>query len=172
MKTALQISSESACPTPALPDVVRWVECALAHAGHTRDAQISLRIVEENEMRELNLRYRGLDKPTNVLAFSAGLPAQLAHPLLGDIVICAPIVEHEAREQDKIRDAHWAHMMVHGTLHLLGYDHQSEAEALAMETLETDILNELTFPPPYADHQSRHPDHPPQINQRGTLKKP
>ena len=106
-------------------------------------------------MRELNLRYRGQDKPTNVLAFPADLPAALAHPLLGDIIVCAAIVEREAREQQKSTSAHWAHMMVHATLHLLGYDHQEETEAQAMEAVETDILGQLSFPPPYAEHYQR-----------------
>jgi probable rRNA maturation factor len=106
--------------------------------------------VEETEMQTLNLRYRGQDKTTNVLAFSADLPAELALPLLGDIVICAAVVAREAQEQDKTNEAHWAHMLVHGTLHLLGYDHQSNAQALDMEALETEVLTSLAFPPPYS----------------------
>lgn len=151
MKAELLISNAAACPTPPLPYLSRWVDCALTHAQHQGDAQISLRIVEEDESHDLNLRYRGQDKPTNVLSFNAELPPELEHPLLGDIVICAAIVEREAQQQHKPSAAHWAHMLVHGTLHLLGYDHQAQNEAQIMEALETDIMTTLAFAPPYAN---------------------
>ncbi len=96
--------------------LLSWVECALQHAAYHRPAELSVRVVEETEMQTLNLRYRGQDKTTNVLAFSADLPAELALPLLGDIVICAAVVAREAQQQDKTNEAHWAHMLVHGTL--------------------------------------------------------
>lgn len=103
-------------------------------------------------MTTLNRDYRGKSGPTNVLSFPADLPPELALPLLGDIVVCAPVVAREAAEQGKPLAAHWAHMAVHGCLHLLGHDHVEEADAVAMETLESTILAQLGFPCPYPDH--------------------
>jgi probable rRNA maturation factor len=103
-------------------------------------------------MSELNHRYRGISRATNVLSFTADLPSHLHLPLLGDIVICAPLLEREAKEQNKSSDAHWAHLVVHGTLHLLGYDHTEDAEAQAMERLETLALDKLHFSAPYQNH--------------------
>lgn len=133
-----------------LPDAAalrRWVEAALPAAR--ADAEVGLCIVDEPESQALNLRYRDLDKPTNVLSFPAELPAELNLPLLGDLVVCAPVVAREAMEQGKPLEAHWAHMLVHGTLHLLGYDHINDADAERMEALETDILTSLGYPDPY-----------------------
>ncbi len=108
-----------------------------------------MRIVDEDESQQLNGQYRQKDKPTNVLSFPADLPEELQLPLLGDLVICAPVVAREAEDQNKALDAHWAHMLVHGTLHLLGYDHIDETDATEMEALETQIITELGFAPPY-----------------------
>jgi len=127
----------------------RWVGAALAGADRKGDAEIALRVVDEAEMAALNKRFRGRRGPTNVLSFPADLPPGLGLPLLGDLVLCAPLVEREAGEQGKAVAAHWAHLAVHGTLHLLGYDHQAPAEAAAMEALETDILGSLGLPCPY-----------------------
>ncbi|MFT5710906.1 MAG: putative rRNA maturation factor [Halioglobus sp.] len=138
------VSSESA---PKEEDIRRWVRAALHK--HPEDAELTVRIVDIDEMATLNQTYRGKSGPTNVLSFPSDLPAELELPLLGDIVICAPVVAREATEQHKPAIAHWAHMTVHGTLHLLGYDHQEEAEALAMESLETTILATLDYPCPY-----------------------
>ena len=118
-----------------------------------RGAEVSVRIVDEAEMRALNREYRDQDKPTNVLAFPAGdagfaLPGQI--PLLGDIVVCAGVVAREADEQGKPLEHHWAHMLVHGTLHLLGYDHVGEEQAGAMEAIERRILDEFGIADPYA----------------------
>ena len=132
---------------PAMTRLQRWVEAALPAAS--ADAEIGLCIVDEPESQALNLRYRGLDKPTNVLSFPAELPTELNLPLLGDLVVCAPVVAREATEQGKQLEAHWAHMLVHGTLHLLGYDHTNDADAEQMEALETDILTSLGYPDPY-----------------------
>ena len=132
---------------PAMTRLQRWVEAALPAAS--ADAEIGLCIVDEPESQALNLRYRGLDKPTNVLSFPAELPTELNLPLLGDLVVCAPVVAREATEQGKQLEAHWAHMLVHGTLHLLGYDHINDADAEQMEALETDILTSLGYPDPY-----------------------
>ncbi len=130
------------------PDSIQcWIAAALR--DEREQAEVSVRLVDQEESRELNRRYRGRDNPTNVLSFPADLPPELGLPLLGDLVICAPVVKREAGEQNKSEEAHWAHMLVHGTLHLLGYDHIDDTEAEVMETLETRILTDLGYPPPY-----------------------
>lgn len=142
----IQNASSGVEPPPAAT-LEQWVRAALD--GRRDDAELSLRIVDEDEIAQLNARYRGKDYPTNVLSFPSDLPPELELPHLGDIVICAGVVEREACEQHKSSAAHWAHMVVHGTLHLLGYDHIDDAEAAEMEGLETDILQRLAFPNPY-----------------------
>ncbi len=113
--------------------------------------EITVRVVDTRESQELNANYRGKDKPTNVLSFPfenpPGLQQQL--PILGDLVVCAEVIANEAREQGKMLKAHWAHMIVHGSLHLLGYDHINESEALQMESLEIAILNSMAIVNPY-----------------------
>lgn len=136
---------------PAADTVKGWVVLAANAAGSLDDVEVSVRIVDADESRVLNREYRGQDKPTNVLSFPAGRIAGLPDNVpvqLGDIVICASVVSNEASEQDKTVADHWAHMIVHGTLHLLGYDHESDAEAAEMEALEKRILatNGLTDP--------------------------
>jgi probable rRNA maturation factor len=133
---------------PRRPEFSRWVDATLSAEGATGD--ISIRVVDEEESRTLNREYRSKDKPTNVLSFPAELPAEVEPRLLGDIVICAPVVAAEAAAQGKTARAHWAHLVVHGTLHLLGYDHERSPEARRMETRETRILAGLGFPNPYA----------------------
>ncbi len=140
-------NASSAAMLPTINDFERWVEAALN--SRRDDAELSIRVVDEPESAELNLQYRMKPGPTNVLSFPADLPAELALPLLGDLVICAPIVEKEATEQNKPSEAHWAHMVVHGTLHLIGYDHINDGEAETMEALEIDILTTLHYPNPY-----------------------
>ena len=131
------------------PQTMRgWIDQALA--GRCRDdAEIAIRIVDDAEITALNRQYRHREYATNVLSFPAELPEELDLPLLGDIAICAQVVAREAAEQGKSRDAHWAHMLVHGTLHLLGYDHIDDGDAQHMESLETDLITRLGFPPPY-----------------------
>lgn len=129
-----------------------WVAAALK--GRRPEAELSLRIVDEDESQQLNRQYRGKDKPTNVLSFPADLPADLDLPLLGDLVICAPVVAHEAEEQHKALAAHWAHMVVHGTLHLLGYDHIEDADAEVMEKLEIGLLAGLGYGDPYTEQDA------------------
>ncbi|HKT28256.1 MAG TPA: rRNA maturation RNase YbeY [Dyella sp.] len=139
-------------PRAGVPSPVsfrRWVEAALAGAKRRRPAELSIRIVGTREGRTLNRDYRGKDYATNVLSFPADLPPGMHLPLIGDIAICAPVVRREAAEQDKPALHHWAHMTVHGVLHLLGYDHIVEAEAVRMEALETRILKGLSIPDPY-----------------------
>lgn len=153
-----QIDIEIASGSPHLPvssAIESWVNAALATAleDDTKAYEVSVYIVDEEESQTLNQQYRNQAKPTNVLSFPADIPAELGVPLLGDLVICAPVVEREAGEQGKTLAAHWAHMLVHGTLHLLGYDHINDADAELMEALETRILGRLGFPAPYAETQ-------------------
>ena len=133
---------------PAVRSIRDWVRAALATRG-TPEGEVAVRIVDETEMRALNARYRHKDYPTNVLAFPAELPKGVDLPLLGDIVVCASVVAREAGEQHKKLRAHWAHMLVHGTLHLLGHDHQRPRAAASMESLEIRVLGALGFPDPY-----------------------
>lgn len=149
MILTLDVQTACADPAPEESELRRWLECALREAGHTRDTEISLRLTDEAEMAALNHGYRQRDGATNVLSFPADLPPDLELALLGDIVICAPVVLREAREQDKPAGSHWAHMTVHGCLHLLGYDHVEVADAEIMESLETRILAALGLPCPY-----------------------
>ncbi len=144
--------SSSADNTPESAEVVRWVQLALDAADYSGSATTTVRIVDEDEIHALNRDFRAKDKTTNVLSFPAepieGLPAEL-HSELGDIVICAPVVTREAEEQGKVLADHWAHMLVHGTLHLLGYDHIEEQDAEAMEALERRILGQAGIADPY-----------------------
>ncbi|GAB2574536.1 rRNA maturation RNase YbeY [Dyella jejuensis] len=138
---------------PAPASFRRWVDAALAGARRRKATELAIRIVGTREGRRLNRDYRGKDYATNVLSFPAELPPGMALPLIGDLAICAPVVQREAAEQGKPARDHWAHMTVHGVLHLLGYDHLADAEAEAMETLETRILAKLGIHDPYAiDH--------------------
>ncbi|MGH1370547.1 MAG: rRNA maturation RNase YbeY [Cellvibrionaceae bacterium] len=145
----VQLASDSA-QLPSEEQLRLWANAALA--GRKQEAELSVRIVDRDESRQLNHQYRQKDKPTNVLSFPADLPKELNLPLLGDLVICAPVVEQEAVEQHKTLHAHWAHMMVHGVLHLLGYDHIEDGEAEIMEGLETQILTDAGLPAPYGDN--------------------
>lgn len=132
---------------PAAPTLRRWAAAAMA--GAPRRASLGVRVAGAAESRRLNRTYRGNDGPTNVLSFAAaaGLPA--GGHFLGDLVICSPVVAREAREQGKSLRAHWAHMVVHGTLHLLGFDHGRPAEARKMEAREIEILADLGYGNPY-----------------------
>ncbi|HET6566237.1 MAG TPA: rRNA maturation RNase YbeY [Xanthomonadales bacterium] len=132
---------------PAESDFASWLEVTLQALPA---AIITIRIVDEAESAELNRQYRQKTGATNVLSFPADLPDEVDLPLLGDLVICAPLVESEAGAQGKAVTAHWAHLVVHGTLHLLGYDHIEAAEAEEMESLEARLLQQLGFPDPYA----------------------
>lgn len=126
-----------------------WIEAALQIAQRRRNYEISLRIVDAHEGEALNRQYRKRSYATNVLSFPAELPAGVKLPLLGDLVICAPVVVREAREQDKPLRAHYAHLTIHGTLHLLGYDHEIDTDAERMEALECRALARLGIKNPY-----------------------
>ena len=150
-----RVEVQRANPDIIAPDddfIRAWVTRALEAAAATPGVEVSVRIVAEDEMRALNRDYRDKDKPTNVLSFPAGQVTGLpeAEPMpIGDIVVCADVVSNEAAEQGKASPDHWAHMLVHGTLHLLGFDHEADAEAAAMETLESRILAEQGVADPY-----------------------
>ncbi|MFI4937275.1 MAG: rRNA maturation RNase YbeY [Candidatus Berkiellales bacterium] len=133
------------CPDP--DTMQSWVNAALT--GKKGNYSLTIKVVDESEMTQLNFQYRQKNKPTNVLSFACQLPAPLRGDMLGDIAICAPIVVKEANESQKSVTAHWAHLVIHGVLHLLGHDHEREEDAVIMEALETKILQDLGFPDPY-----------------------
>ncbi len=154
------VEIQIACDDTDIPpedDLSRWVSRALQAVGHSDSVEVTVRVVNAGEMQELNRDYREKDKPTNVLSFPSGqiegLPLEAELPL-GDIVVCASVVRDEALGQGKKLGDHWAHMIVHGSLHLLGYDHETDAEAEEMETLEARILGDHGIANPYAE--SRH----------------
>jgi probable rRNA maturation factor len=148
----IQIASDAGS-VPTEDVIGGWIAAALDSASESTLYEVSIRIVDEPESRQLNNDYRGKDSATNVLSFPGDddvLPDD-APRSLGDIVICAPIVEREADEQGKAAADHWAHLLVHGTLHLLGYDHEIDEDATRMEALETDILATRGVADPYAN---------------------
>jgi probable rRNA maturation factor len=132
---------------PSAQSFKKWAAAAVK--GRILRADLAIRVVDNKEARALNRHYRGKDYATNVLSFPADLPEGVNLPLLGDLVICAPVVAKEAKEQGKAVAAHYAHLTVHGVLHLLGLDHEDDREALLMEQIERDILADLGFPDPY-----------------------
>jgi len=149
----IQVASDA----KSIPDdttIRDWVVTAVAAGGGSSKStlEVSVRVVDEAEMQALNFEYRNRDASTNVLSFPAepidALPADVPASL-GDIVVCAPVVERQAREQGKSIDAHWGHMLVHGTLHLLGFDHIIPSDAAAMEALELRILSQRGIADPY-----------------------
>ena len=148
--TLLDVSISYGVPRAGIPSAVsfrRWVAAALD--GRIRRADLAIRLVDAKEGRAFNRHYRGKDYATNVLSFPAELPEGVELPVLGDLVICAPVVAREAREQGKRLADHYAHLTVHGALHLLGWDHEDEREAECMEQLEREILATLGVDDPY-----------------------
>ena len=143
----LQIACEQETGLPTAEQIEQWATAAVQ--PQSDEVEMTVRIVDEAESHALNLNYRGKDRPTNVLSFPFECPDEVELPLLGDLVICRQVVEREAQEQDKPLMAHWAHMVVHGCLHLLGYDHIEDDEAEEMESLETQIMTGLGFADPY-----------------------
>jgi probable rRNA maturation factor len=148
----IQVASDGD-DSPDPDSIKRWLHAVFDRELPADDkgpaAEVSVRLVDREESQALNKHYRGKDAPTNVLSFPSQLPAGLPFRHLGDIVACAPVIRDEAQTQGKTLSAHWAHMMVHGALHLLGYDHQEDVEAETMEALETDILARLGIANPY-----------------------
>ena len=145
------VEVQRASPADGVPssvEIARWAEAALA--GRSEGAEMTVRVVGEAEGAALNARYRRRAGATNVLAFAFDAPELPSLRILGDVVVCAPVAAREAREQSKRLDAHWAHLVVHGTLHLLGHDHDAPDSAQEMETIERTILGRLGYPDPYA----------------------
>lgn len=148
----LEVDVQLALDAPGLPseaDIISWASAAW-HGTDDR-ADVVVRVTGEDESRRLNLEYRGIDKPTNVLSFPFDPVPEIDFHHVGDLVICAPVVAAEADEQGKSVEAHWAHMVVHGMLHLQGFDHVQADEADEMEALETLILTKMGYPAPYPD---------------------
>ncbi len=157
-----RVDVEVTCDAPELPDeagLSRWIALAARETGYGPDTEVSVRIVGEAESRALNKAYRGKDRPTNVLSFPAhldsmpGLPTEDAG-LLGDIVLCAPVIVREAASQGKTPADHWAHLLVHGFLHLAGFDHERQEDAEVMEALEVRLLGSRGLRNPYKDRYS------------------
>ncbi|MDR9830675.1 rRNA maturation RNase YbeY [Vibrio sp. FNV 38] len=143
----LQLAVEKDTYLPTEKQFQTWLEAAVTL--FQPQAEVTVRIVDEQESQQLNHQYRGKDKPTNVLSFPFESPPGVELDLLGDLIICRQVVEREAQEQKKSVDAHWAHMVVHGSLHLLGYDHIEDDEAEEMESIETEIMQKMGFADPY-----------------------
>lgn len=150
MKYKVQLQDASSCGSiPDIFSIQRWVDETLSQRLDT--AELVIRVVNEDEMAELNKNYRKKSGPTNILSFPADFPDDIImdHPLLGDLIICGSIIEKEAKEQQKPILHHWAHIIIHGLLHLLGYDHEDDKEAEEMEAIEITILKKLHIPNPY-----------------------
>lgn len=145
----LQLVSEDAY----IPDESLFVQwCRAAILPYQESAELTIRVVDEEEGLALNSAYRQKDYATNVLSFPADLPDEfLDIPLLGDLIICAPVVRKEAEQQQKAIEAHWAHMVTHGCLHLLGFDHEDQEDAIEMESIEQVLLMEQGYPDPYQE---------------------
>lgn len=145
-------SSESPSFIPKRADFARWVKIGLAELDHA--VEVCFRVVNKTEIQALNNTYRKKDKPTNVLSFPSDIPDDIPQEIsyLGDIVLCADIINEEALEQNKLMNEHWAHIVLHGLLHLLGYDHIHDEEAVTMETLEIQLLAKLGISNPYREN--------------------
>jgi len=143
----LQLAVEDENGLPSEANFATWLEAAIT--PFQEQAEVTIRIVDSEESHQLNMDYRGKDKPTHVLSFPFEAPPGIELDLLGDVVICRQVVEQEASEQNKPLLAHWAHIVVHGSLHLLGYDHIEDDEAEEMESLETELMQKLGFEDPY-----------------------
>jgi probable rRNA maturation factor len=143
----VDVGRRSAAKAPGARQLASWAAAALGARG--AGVEIAVQFVSPAQSRRLNNRYRGKDKPTNVLSFPSTAPANLLPRPLGDIVICPAVLKREAREQGKTERAHWAHLIVHGALHLAGYDHETDADAARMERREIAVLRRLGYPNPY-----------------------
>jgi probable rRNA maturation factor len=138
-----------ASQVPETAQLERWVTAVLEQHPQESRHEVTIRIVDADESQALNADYRGKHKPTNVLSFPFEAPPGIELPLLGDLVICQNVVAQEAQQQHKPLMQHYAHMVIHGTLHLLGYDHIEDADAEAMEQLERRLLARFNIPDPY-----------------------
>lgn len=147
----IQRVAERSQGLPQDEQLLAWAEAALETGEN--EVEMVIRLVDEPESQQLNRDYRGKDKPTNVLSFPFDAPEVVTTPLIGDLVVCAPVVAREAQQQHKTLEAHWAHMVIHGVLHLQGYDHQTDEEAEMMEDREREILQTLQFSDPYINEK-------------------
>ncbi len=151
LQLAYQGDADVEAAIPAISTLQEWANRVFGILD-LYDQEFTARFVGIEESQALNLQFRGKDKPTNVLSFPFESPPGIEMPLLGDLVICAPVISQEAAEQNKPVAFHYAHMLVHGILHLLGYDHIEDTQADEMEALEIRILAELGIDDPYQDH--------------------
>lgn len=135
---------------PTDDELLKWISATLQFEQHA-DTELTIRFVDEKESAELNGQYRHKEGATNILSFPFDMPDEVELNLLGDLVICANVVKKEAADQKKEELAHWAHMIIHGTLHLLGYDHLTDEQAVVMETKEIKILSQLGYTDPYRE---------------------
>lgn len=153
MSADIFVTIDNACDAncPTTEQVEQWLSLALA--DYCEQAEIAVRIVDEAESAELNGQYRDKHYATNVLSFPSGMPLEMTPTILGDLAICAAVVEREAAEQGKTVQAHWAHLYIHGALHLIGFDHIDDDDAEAMEALEIEIMAQLGFDNPYREEK-------------------
>ncbi|MCW5589196.1 MAG: rRNA maturation RNase YbeY [Legionellales bacterium] len=155
MSIIIELQNEShALELPTLSQLQLWVD--RAYLSRCEKGEVCIRLVDTQEIAALNFHYRHKNKPTNVLSFPADIPHNLPFdtPLLGDLILCPAVIEHEAKMQGKPLIAHWCHIVIHGCLHLIGYDHIKKADAVIMEGIEIDCLKELGFPNPYGEISS------------------
>jgi probable rRNA maturation factor len=149
LELQLETNTVALADLPSEAQFQTWIDAALA--DQTKEFEVVVRLVDEPESQQLNREYRGKDSPTNILSFTFEVPDGLELNLLGDLVICAPLVKKEALEQQKLLEHHWAHLVIHGVLHLRGYDHIDDEEAEEMESKEIEILQQLNIPNPYQE---------------------
>lgn len=149
MNLTLDLQNNTQASIPDFEEFHKWIEVALESPLVAQT--VSICIVDPEQIQQLNLQFREKNKPTNVLSFPSPAPVEMSDGLLGDIVLCAQVIEDEANAQNKPVKAHWAHMVIHSTLHLQGYDHQTEADAFVMESKEIKLMKELGFGNPYQE---------------------
>lgn len=155
MKTdvELQVAVVNQEGIPDEETLAKWAQKALEIGGRTTDAELTVRVVEPDEIQHLNGIYRHMDKPTNILSFPFECPEEIELPLIGDLIVCLKVLQKEALEQHKSIEEHFAHLIVHGCLHLIGYDHIKDEDAAVMEPLEIKAVEALGFDNPYKDDE-------------------
>lgn len=153
VEVELQIATVDQDGIPTEETLKKWAKVALETAGRTEDAELTVRVAMSDEIQHLNGIYRGIDKPTNILSFPFECPPEVKLPLIGDLVVCLAVLKREALEQHKSIEEHFAHLIVHGCLHLIGYDHIKPEDASVMEPLEIKAVQALGFDNPYKDDE-------------------